>query len=95
MWKYLEKQLFFRVDMAGLGKYCMGGYGRIGVYRVIIFRLGLNTICNTKNRGRTQMDAGNSWRDSDIIGGPFTQRAIAEVTMIKGQKAVLSMYEGR
>ena len=23
-----------RADMAGLGKYCMGGYGRIGVYRV-------------------------------------------------------------
>ena len=21
---------FFRADMAGLGKYCMGGYGRIG-----------------------------------------------------------------
>ena len=21
--------------MAGLGKYCMGGYGRIGVYRVL------------------------------------------------------------
>ena len=21
-------------DMAGLGKYCTGGYGRIGVYRV-------------------------------------------------------------
>ena len=25
---------FFRADMAGLGKYHMGGYGRIGVYRV-------------------------------------------------------------
>ena len=23
---------FFRADMAGLVKYCMGGYGRIGVY---------------------------------------------------------------
>ena len=34
MWKFVEKRLFFRVDMAGLGKYCMGGYGRIGVYRV-------------------------------------------------------------
>ena len=34
MWKFLEKRPFFRVDMAGLGKYCMGGYGRIGVYRV-------------------------------------------------------------
>ena len=22
------------MDMAGLGKYCTGGYGRIGVYRV-------------------------------------------------------------
>ena len=28
------KTAFFRADMAGLGKYCMGGYGRIGVYRV-------------------------------------------------------------
>ena len=35
MWKFLEKGLFFRADMAGLGKYCMGGYGLIGVYRVI------------------------------------------------------------
>ena len=26
----------FQADMAGLGKYCTGGYGRIGVYRVII-----------------------------------------------------------
>ena len=30
MWKFSEK----RADMAGLGKCCMGGYGRIGVYRV-------------------------------------------------------------
>ena len=29
----MEKWLFFRAAMAGLGKYCMGGYGRIGVYR--------------------------------------------------------------
>ena len=34
MWKNMEKQLFFRAAMAGLGKYHMGGYGRIGVYRV-------------------------------------------------------------
>ena len=34
MWKVLEKQPFFRADMAGLGKYHTGGYGRIGVYRV-------------------------------------------------------------
>ena len=30
----LGKWPFFRADMAGLGIYCMGGYGRIGVYRV-------------------------------------------------------------
>ena len=30
----MEKRPFFQADMAGLGKYCMGGYGRIGVYRV-------------------------------------------------------------
>ena len=34
MWKFLGKRLFFRADMAGLGKYCTGGFGRIGVYRV-------------------------------------------------------------
>ena len=33
-WKILEKRPFFRADMAGLGKYHTGGYGRIGVYRV-------------------------------------------------------------
>ena len=32
----LEKCGIFRADMAGLGKYCTGGYGRIGVYRVNI-----------------------------------------------------------
>ena len=32
--KNMEKRPFFRADMAGLGKYCAGGYGRIGVYRV-------------------------------------------------------------
>ena len=38
IWKFLleilEKRLFFRADMAGLGIYHMGGYGRIGVCRV-------------------------------------------------------------
>ena len=34
MEKY-EKPPFFQAAMAGLGKYHMGGYGRIGVYRVI------------------------------------------------------------
>ena len=34
MWKNMEKRPFFRAAMAGLGKYHMGGYGRIGVYRV-------------------------------------------------------------
>ena len=30
----MEKQPFFQAAMAGLGKYRMGGYGGIGVYRV-------------------------------------------------------------
>ena len=30
----MEKRPFFRAAMAGLGKYRMGGYGQIGVYRV-------------------------------------------------------------
>ena len=34
IWKILEKWPFFRADLAGLGKYHTGGYGRIGVYRV-------------------------------------------------------------
>ena len=34
MWKNMEKRPFIRVAMAGLGKYHMGGDGRIGVYRV-------------------------------------------------------------
>ena len=34
MLKFSEKRPFFRADMAGLGKYCTGGYGWIGVYRV-------------------------------------------------------------
>ena len=34
MLKILEKRLFFWADIAGLGTYHMGGYGRIGVYRV-------------------------------------------------------------
>ena len=34
MWNFLEKQLFFQADMAGLGKYRTDGFGRIGVYRV-------------------------------------------------------------
>ena len=34
MWKFFEKRPFFWADMAGLGKYHTGGYGRIGVYRV-------------------------------------------------------------
>ena len=29
-----KNSIFFWTDMAGLGKYHMGGYGRIGVYRV-------------------------------------------------------------
>ena len=30
----MEKRPFFWEAMAGLGKYCTGGYGQIGVYRV-------------------------------------------------------------
>ena len=38
MWKNMEKRPFFRAAMAGLGKYHMGGYGRIGVYRVNVIK---------------------------------------------------------
>ena len=37
----MEKGSFFWAARVGLGKYCMGCYGRIGVYRV-----NLNVICN-------------------------------------------------
>ena len=32
--KFWKKRPFFRADLAGLGKYRTGGFGRIGVYRV-------------------------------------------------------------
>ena len=32
--KFWKNGRFFRGDMARLGKYSMGGYGQIGVYRV-------------------------------------------------------------
>ena len=41
----MEKRPFFRANMAGLGKYHMGGYGRIGVYRVRTDTGGLASIC--------------------------------------------------
>ena len=31
---FWKKRPFFRADLAGLGKYCTGGFGRIGVHRV-------------------------------------------------------------
>ena len=31
IWTFLEKRPFFRADMAGLGKYSMGGLGSIGL----------------------------------------------------------------
>ena len=39
MWENMEKLPFFRAAMAGLGRYHMGGYGRIGVYRVDSFHI--------------------------------------------------------
>ena len=34
MWENMEKWLFFWAATAGLGKYRIGSYSRIGVYRV-------------------------------------------------------------
>ena len=34
MWKNMEKRPFFLGGHGRLEKYCTGGYGRIGVYRV-------------------------------------------------------------
>ena len=41
----MEKQLFFWTAMAKLRKYCMGGYGQIGVYRGILI-VSQNIITN-------------------------------------------------
>ena len=38
--KIWKNQPFFQADMAGLGKYCIGGYGQIGVYRVNVYLYG-------------------------------------------------------
>ena len=35
----MEKRSFFRATVAGFGKYCTGGYGQIGVYRVKLVAL--------------------------------------------------------
>ena len=35
--KIWKNRLFFRAALAGLGKYCIGRYGRIGVYRDNVF----------------------------------------------------------
>ena len=48
---FFGKTAVFPADMAGLGKYSMGGYGRIGVYRVRegaqkgIIELSVGTTC--------------------------------------------------
>ena len=44
MWKLWEKRLFFWADMAGLGKYHTGGYGRIGVILYITLKLNIRAI---------------------------------------------------
>ena len=43
--KFWKNGRFFRADMAGLGEYHTGGYGRIGVYRVII----INPVFHSNN----------------------------------------------
>ena len=66
MWKISEKQLFFRADMAGLGKYHTDGYGRIGVYRVNI----LNPLELAVKIGR-QMLSDYSRRYNQLIAAPI------------------------
>ena len=44
MWKFSDKRQFFRADTAGLGKYSMDGYGRIGVHRVNLIRIVVRQI---------------------------------------------------
>ena len=57
MWK---NRPFFRADMAGLGKYSTGGYGRIGVYRVKIVVAGAKQTAmdvDTDEGGATDREA--------------------------------------
>ena len=48
----MEKWPFYRAATAGLGKYCTGGYGRIGVYRVNqVIREGAGEHCMSHQEG--------------------------------------------
>ena len=49
-----EKRPFFQVDMAGLGKYHTGGFGRIGVYRDKI-GLRVDRVSKGKDIGGTRL----------------------------------------
>ena len=57
MWKFFEKRPFFRADMAGLGKYSTGGYGRIGVYRVNKVRKESSSILQDNKEGLMVLSA--------------------------------------
>ena len=78
MWNSFEKRPFFRADMAGLGKYGTGGYGRIGVYRVKLKAGGCasNTILLKMGRLKRQMlarsrvcQACGGERSGERVGG--------------------------
>ena len=47
----MEKRPFFRADMAGLGKCCTGGDGRIGVYRVKVIS-GISVLKDMSEKSR-------------------------------------------
>ena len=55
MWSNLEKRQFFQADMAGLGKYRMGG-GRIGVLRV---KMIADILVYTISKSGTLFNFGN------------------------------------
>ena len=49
----MEKRPFFQADMAGLGTYCMGGYGRIGVYRELSLTMKIGSIAMREEAKRS------------------------------------------
>ena len=78
----MEKRPFFRAAMAGLGKYCMDGYGRIGVYRVIYQPLTFPPSLLTK------------WfygLDSRLVLGPVISKTLK---MVVRQWFLLAWYSG-
>ena len=49
----MDKHHFFRVATGGLGKYSIGGYGQIGVYRFIIVNIFVTNVGHSPESSST------------------------------------------